>query len=410
MAEEDKIQDKDLEELIEKTASKYAERMRKGEKIGITTVIEDVLSALMEKEREYYLENVEDSANGFYNRTLTMAIGKLNLKVPRVRSGSGFRPALLPEKWKRFDKNTENLLLAMLANGYSRSEIGRSLKTLNIPYPEDRLDELTSLIHDRFEVYKTSDLPNKMFAVFIDAYHAKMRDDRMKEIHIFTALGIDLEGNKTILGFWINDGSENKGTWSDIFQDLINRGLKRVVLFVTDDFPGVKEIISKLYPLSDHQLCWVHFTRNLRMHLSKAEYAEIKEDLYMAKNSRNEEEGEKHLENLCNKIKGKHKDLAKRIEDRKNNYLAFLRYPEEVRKHIYTTNAIESINAGLEYIRHELGGYFPSKNALETNYFIQIENLNDGWQRRPVPALKSNTYELRQIYTMKYELDEWEND
>jgi len=113
---------------------------------------------------------------------------------------------------------------------------------------------------------------------------------------------------------------------------------------------------------------------------------------------------------LCNKIKGKHKDLAKRIEDRKNNYLAFLRYPEEVRKHIYTTNAIESINAGLEYIRHELGGYFPSRNALETNYFIQIENLNDGWQRRPVPALKSNTYELRQIYTMKYELDEWEND
>ncbi|MGC8585555.1 MAG: transposase, partial [Thermoplasmata archaeon] len=91
MAEKDKIQDKEYEYLIEQTASKYAERMRNGEKIGITTVIEDILSALMEKEREYYLENVEDSANGFYNRTLAMAIGKLNLKVPRVRSGNGFR-------------------------------------------------------------------------------------------------------------------------------------------------------------------------------------------------------------------------------------------------------------------------------------------------------------------------------
>ena len=81
----------------------------------------------MEKEREYYLENVEDSANGFYNRTLTMAIGKLNLKVPRVRSGNEFRPALLLEKWKRFDKNTENLLLA---NGYSRSEIANTAQAL----------------------------------------------------------------------------------------------------------------------------------------------------------------------------------------------------------------------------------------------------------------------------------------
>jgi len=83
-------------------------------------------------------------------------------------------------------------------------------------------------------------------------------------------------------------------------------------------------------------------------------------------------------------------NIGEKIENHKNNYLAFLRYPEEVRKNIYTTNAIERINAGLEYIRHELGENFISRNALETNYFIQIENLNDGWQRRPVPALKSN--------------------
>jgi len=76
-----------------------------------------------------------------------------------------------------------------------------------------------------------------------------MKYDRMKEIHIFIALGIDLEGNKTILGFWINDESKSKGTWPDIFQDLINWGLKRVALFVTNDFPGVKDIISKPYPI-----------------------------------------------------------------------------------------------------------------------------------------------------------------
>ena len=136
----------------------------------------------------------------------------------------------------------------------------------------------------------------------------------------------------------------------------------------------------------------------------------IKESGIYSRNGKNEKDGEKYLEDLRNKIKVKHKALAERIEYCKDNYLGFLKYPEGVRKHIYTTNAIESINAGLEYIRHELGGYFPSRNALETNYFIQIENLNDGWQRRPVQALKASTYELRQIYTMKYELEEWGND
>jgi len=101
-------------------------------------------------------------------------------------------------------------------------------------------------------------LPHTLFAVFIDAYHAKMRDDdvaaggvgRIKDVTIFTALGIDTEGHKSILGFWVNEGDENKALWADVFQDMVTRGLKRVLVFVTDDFPGVKEIIKKLYPFA----------------------------------------------------------------------------------------------------------------------------------------------------------------
>jgi transposase-like protein len=117
-----------------------------------------------------------------------------------------------------------------------------------------------------------------MFAVFIDGYHGKMREERMRDSHIHSHRHRS-DGNKLVLGPWINDGNESKGSWSEIFQDLINRELKKVVLFVTDDFPSIN-IISKPYPLADHQLCWIHFTRNLIRHLSKAEYAEIKSDLY----------------------------------------------------------------------------------------------------------------------------------
>ena len=100
------------------------------------------------------------------------------------------------------------------------------------------------------------------------------------------------------------------------------------------------------------------------------------------------------------------RSYAERLRGRADNYLAFLAYPAEVRKYIYTTNSVESINSGLDYIRRELGGYFPSKESLDVNYFVQIVNLNDSWMRTPVPMISSRSYELRQILAMKFELKE----
>jgi len=105
-----------------------------------------------------------------------------------------------------------------------------------------------------------------MFAVFIDAYHGKIRDENGKvgDISIFTAVGIDMEGHKNILGWWVKKGKENKGFWSEVLQDLVSKGLSKVCIFVTDDFKGLRGILKKYFPLSDHHLCLVHLKRNLR--------------------------------------------------------------------------------------------------------------------------------------------------
>ena len=117
--------DNEMKQLIEKAAEGYAKRIHDGEKIGISDIISDVMSAIMKKEREFFLlqENKYEEANGFYSRSLQLAIGKLDLKIPRIRIGNNFRPALLPSKWKRVDKDYENLLLALLTNGYSQTQI-----------------------------------------------------------------------------------------------------------------------------------------------------------------------------------------------------------------------------------------------------------------------------------------------
>lgn len=293
----------------------------------------------------------------------------------------------------------------MLTNGYSQSQIEQAMHKLNMPYSQESVSLLTDLIQERSEVYRASPLSDTMFAVFIDAYHSKMKEDaRMRDIAIFTALGIDHDGYKSILGYWVLEGKESKAFWADVLQDMVSRGLKKVQLFVTDDFPGVREIIAKLYPFFDHQLCYVHMQRNLMRQLPKKLYSEVRMHVYMAKESQTKEDGLKHFEDACSIIARTDSQYADWLRDRAGNYLAFLGYPTEVRKHVYTTNAVESINACLDYLRRELGGYFPSRRSLDVNYFVQIANKNESWMRKPVRMIHSMSYELRQLHAVKFEL------
>ncbi len=118
-----------------------------------------------------------------------------------MRFGNSFRPSLLPEKWKRVD----NLLLALLANGYSRSRIKATLEKLNLPYSEASVDELVNLIYNHLQFSKETPLDEEMLAVFIDAYRAKLRDENGKvtDASIFVAVGIDMEAHKMALGWWV---------------------------------------------------------------------------------------------------------------------------------------------------------------------------------------------------------------
>ncbi len=148
----------------------------------------------MKREREHFLDLFQgNQANGFYTRQLHLSLGKLNLRVPRVRYGKAFRPALLPPRWKRVEKDYEQLLLAMLANGYSQAQMERALKTLDLPLSTEALEEAKALIRDQMSFYKSRPLCGDWFAVFIYAYIGKLRkeDGKMQDIALFVGVGID---------------------------------------------------------------------------------------------------------------------------------------------------------------------------------------------------------------------------
>lgn len=311
-------QDSKTDGLVQKTADELFRKMQKGENVSLPVLLEGIVNAVMERERDYFLQSTEDYSNGFYTRKLQLAMGKLNLKVPRVRHSKGWRPALLPARWGRVYGDYGQILTALMVNGYSQRQMMDSLRELNLPYSQEKIDDICAVVNERLEDYRRMPLPSELFAVFMDAYHARLRDgEKMKEVGIFTAIGIDFDGHKSILGYWVKEGGRQ--------------------------FDSIADAVAT-------------------------------------------ENGE----------------LAERLRGRRENYTAFLKYPRDVRKNIYTTNSVESVNAGLECMRYDLGGYFPSRRSLDINYYIQIEHRNDGWLRRAVATVSSNTYELRQMFELRF--------
>jgi len=391
-------------DFVDQMLQKVLENKANGERTGIAVILEEFINELMKRDRDNFLkDHLEMPANGFYKRDLKLTLGELNLKIPRIRSGTTFRPAILPPHWKRIDKDYEELLIAMMCNGYSQAQIERACKSLKLPFSREAMNDVLDFIAEKMDFYKNRPLDSEWLGVFIDAYHTHLRDENRKnqKTVIFVACGIKLDGTKEILGFWTLKGSENKQFWTDVFQDLIQRGATKILAIVTDNFNGLDAVIKKLFPLAYRQLCLVHLARNLHRHVSKPDKGSVMRLWRLIKESRNFEEGEIYFDQLVQAVSWK-KEFAEKLTEQKEHYLTFLIFPEETRKHFYTTNAVESINAGIERMRNDLGGYFASIRSLEVNLFIQFSNLMDLWSRKPIPAIRSSIYELNQIFSLRY--------
>ncbi len=146
---------------------------------------------------------------------------------------------------------------------------------------------------------------------------------------------------------------------------------------------------------SDHQLCLVHLQRNVRNQMDKEDSQVFNKELKNIKeNSLDYDDGLEKLDDLCSRFKSKYPNFIKHIQSNKERYLCFLKYPESLRKHIYTTNPVESVNSMIEKVRINLGGYFQSVDILEVNLLIQRDNLKNGKWKKPIPAFKGASYEI----------------
>lgn len=401
--EKERVKQKAIGEVMDK----HLKNGTDDEKIAFATLLENLLDSFMKGEREIFLDkDADNKGNGFYERTVATALGKLNLSVPRDREGE-FRSYILPGPWSRTSQSYEDLMASLVVNGFSRANIMRTLKKLDLPYCEEELTKIEEQLTTRLEEFKTRELPKDAFCLFIDGYSTQIREKkgRIMKYCIYTVLGIDMEHfKKEVYGYYVFSGPETRQDWIKVFEDLIGRGLKRVLLVVSDDLSGLDNAISAIFEKTDHQLCFIHLQRNVRRHMSRKDAKEFNAKLKEIRvYSKDYEQAKDHLEELLEQYEEKYPTFIEYLDSKKEKYLSFIKYPEEIRKHIYTTNAVESFNALWDKIRMRLGGYFQSEQILGTNIMIQHENLLRGKWRKPQPAIAGCSYELNQMFRLRFE-------
>ncbi|GAB6183080.1 IS256 family transposase [Thermodesulfovibrio hydrogeniphilus] len=275
---------------------------------------------------------------------------------------------------------------------------------MNLPYSPEQIEELKEELYSKAKELVSRELPSDCFALFCDAYHTEMKDEsrRIRKAVIYTVLGIDMQMKKDLYGYYVFIGSENKGDWLKIFNNLISRGLRRVMIIVSDDFPGLSEAVKTLFPQTDHQLCLVHMQRNIYKNMSKADARQFSEEINRIKHIGDYEDTVREFEDVLKRFEKKYPAYIKMLNSKKENYFCYKKYPEEIRKHIYTTNAVENINSRLEVLRVNSGGYFQSEKTASVAIYVIVDKIRKGRWSKPMAVSRGVLYELQQMFQMRF--------
>jgi transposase-like protein len=363
--------------------------------------------SLSKAERRAFLARVAgDKANGSYRRSLRLGSIPLQLSVPRTRRGD-FRPSVLPPPYERdFSEETQPLLLGLLASSRSVNAAKTSLRRLGLTASEQDLDLVASEFIEELDLRNTRPLDPDLLALFIDGKYVELREgERLRPACIYVAVGLGRDGKKRILACLCRLGRENLEDWKLILRGLIERGLRRVLVVVQDDFSGLLPITEGLFPTAEVQLCVVHMQRNANKHLSKADAPEFKLRLRSIKAAWDVEVASAQFEELCQRFQPTYPSFVAELRKKKEHYLAFLHYPELVRRTLSTTNVVEAVNGLLENLRRNNGGYFHSEETLKLKLGMAIGYLENGKWRRIAANVCTSLDQMNALFEARFETE-----
>jgi len=323
--------------------------------------------------------DTDNYRNGYNKKSLKSKYGEIEVNIPRDRN-STFEPKLV-KKRQRLLNGTEDLILSLYAKGMSVKEIQHHLDDLyGYELSTETISNITEKILEKAIEWQNRPLEPIYPIIFMDATVLKIRVERViKNTACYIMLGINLEGKKDILGIWIAEENETSKYWLSILNEIKNRGVDDVLIFSIDGLNGFNEAIKAVYPKAEIQRCVVHQIRNSLKFVSYKDRREIAKDLKSIYQADTEDIALQNLEYFNDKWSKKYPHIYDSWKRNWDELSTFFKYPKAVRKLIYTTNPIESLNSIIKRKTKQKGS-FPSKEAAFKVLFTSTQEVMEKWK------------------------------
>jgi transposase-like protein len=318
-----------------------------------------------------------NNRNGYNKKTIQTQLGKAEIKIPRDRNGE-FEPQLI-EKYQNKSDGLEEKIIAMYAKGMSTRDIEDHLRDI---YGIDASPALISRITDKVlpavQEWQSRPLDAIYPIVFLDGIVYKVKkDSKVINKCFYTVLGINMDGRKEILGMWITE-NESASFWASVCNELRNRGVEDILIACRDNLSGFSSAIDATFPRTEQQLCIIHQIRNSTKYVSYKDLKAVIADLKAIYQAPSEDDALYHLEEFKEKWGKKYPQIAKSWEDNWTALSAYFKYPSEVRRLIYTTNAVEGFHRLLrKYTKTKT--VFPSDDSLKKSIYLSIQEISKKW-------------------------------
>lgn len=288
--------------------------------------------------------NSGNSRNGYSAKTLKGDIGEVIIETPRDRNAE-FEPQIVKKNQSRLVRLDEHIL-KLYSKGMTTRDIADFLKEMyDTDVSPSLISRVTDAVQEEIVIWQNRPLDEVYAIVYLDCLVVKVHQDkRVINKSVYVALGVNLEGHKELLGLWI---AENEGAkfWLSVVTELHNRGVKDLLIACVDGLKGFPEAINSVYPKTKIQLCIVHLVRNSLKFVPWKDYKAVTADLKLIYRSATVEEAQFELERFAEKWDAKYPKISDIWHRHWDNWITLFDYPEEIRKAIYTTNAIESLNS-----------------------------------------------------------------
>jgi len=322
-------------------------------------------------------KNSGNSRNGTSPKTLKGEFGNLELETPRDRNGS-FEPQIVAKGQRRFD-GFDKAIISLYSRGLTTREIeGHLLEIYGVDVSPALVSQVTDAVCADVKVWQNRPLEEVYPIVYFDAIWSKVRDDGpVVKVAVYLALGITMAGQKEVLGMWAAS-SEGAKFWLHVLTELKNRGVRDIFIGCVDGVKGFPEAMETVFPATQVQLCLVHMVRHSLSYVGWKERKAVAADLKAIYRAATVVEAERALGLFEQKWDRKYPSISKSWRTHWPELITFMKYPAEIRKAIYTTNAIESLNRSLRKISKNRG-VFPNQESLLKLYYLALERIAKKW-------------------------------